>query len=274
MTTTQTTPDYTAIKAKQQATWASGNFSVIASRIVLSAEQLAEAADLKAGSRVLDVATGTGNAAIAAARHGTSVVGVDYVSALLEDGRIRAQAEGLDVEFLLGDAEELPVETDSVDAVLSIFGVMFAPDHERAAAEIVRVANLGATVALASWTPTGFIGDMFGVISRYVAPPAGVRSPMLWGTDDHLVYLFGEHCIDIESSVQTQSFRFTSAEEFVDTFRRWYGPTNKAFAALEADRQALMYQDLVELVHQWNTNAYGGPVTVQAEYLQSVITLR
>ncbi len=275
MTTTPIAPDYAAIKTKQQQTWASGDFSVVASRIVLSAERLAEAADLTAGSTVLDVATGSGNAAIAAARHGTHVIGVDYVPALLEDARDRATAEGLDVEFRLGDAEDLPIEDNSVDAVLSVYGTMFAPNHEQTAAEIIRVARRpGAVVGLASWTPTGFIGEMFGVISRYVPPPAGVRSPMLWGTQDHLVRLFGADAIDIESTELTQSFRFTSPDEFVEFFRRWYGPTNKAFGALEAERQVELHDDLVELAEQWDIDRRTGALTIRAEYLQSIITLR
>jgi ubiquinone/menaquinone biosynthesis C-methylase UbiE len=274
MTATPITPDYTAIKDRQQKTWASGDFSVIASRIVLTSERLAEAADLRAGSQVLDVACGSGNAAIAAARHGARVVGVDYVPGLLEDGRVRAEAEGLDVEFLLGDAEALPVDADSFDAILSVYGTMFAPDHERTASEILRVARPGATVALASWTPSGFIGEMFDVISSHVPPPAGIRSPMLWGTEDHLVQIFGRGTLDIESTQQSQSFRYTSPDEFVESFRRWYGPTNKAFAALEPEGQLRMHADLVHLAQRWDENRDGGAITIQAEYLQSVLTLR
>jgi ubiquinone/menaquinone biosynthesis C-methylase UbiE len=274
MTATPITPDYTAIKDRQQKTWASGDFSVIASRIVLTSERLAEAADLRAGSQVLDVACGSGNAAIAAARHGARVVGVDYVPALLEDGRVRAEAEGLDVDFLLGDAEALPVDANSFDAILSVYGTMFAPDHERTASEILRVARPGATVALASWTPSGFIGEMFDVISSHVPPPAGIRSPMLWGTEDHLVQIFGRGTLDIESTQQTQSFRYTSPDEFVESFRRWYGPTNKAFAALEPEGQLRMHADLVHLAQRWDENRDGGAITIQAEYLQSVLTLR
>lgn len=274
MTASPIAPDFTAIKARQQQTWASGDFSVIASRIVLTSERLAEAADLRAGSLVLDVACGSGNAAIAAARHGTRVIGVDYVPELLEDGRARAEVEGLDVEFQLGDAEDLPLDDNSVDAVLSVYGSMFAPDHERTASEMVRVARPGATVALASWTPTGFIGEMFTVISAHVPPPAGVQSPMLWGTEDHLVQLFGSAAVDIASTEQTQSFRYRSADEFVEFFRRWYGPTHKAFAALDEDGQRKLHADLGALARRWDTNQDGGAITVQAEYLQSVITLR
>lgn len=274
MTTTPIAPDYTAIKARQKQAWSSGDFSVVASRIVLSSERLAEAANLRAGSHVLDVACGSGNAAIAAARHGGRVVGVDYVPALLEDGRARAEAEGLDVEFRLGDAEDLPVDDGSVDAVLSVYGSMFAPDHERTASEMLRVVRPGGTIALASWTPTGFIGRMFDVIGNHVAQPAGVRSPMLWGSEDHLVDLFGAATVDTTSTEQTQSFRFTSPDEFVEFFRRWYGPTHKAFAALDADAQLRLHADLVHLAQRSDTNRDGGSITIQAEYLQTVMTCR
>jgi ubiquinone/menaquinone biosynthesis C-methylase UbiE len=272
--TTATVTDLSLVKAKQQQTWSSGDFSMVASRIVLSAERLAEAADLRAGSRVLDVACGSGNATIAAARHGTHAVGVDYVDGLLGDARERASVEGLDAKFLLGDAEELPVDDDSFDSVLSVFGVMFAPDHQRAASEIMRVARPGASVALASWTPTGFLGDMFGVMTGHVPPPAGVPSPMLWGTESHLGALFGDAIVETTSTKQTQSFRFTSAEEFVDYFRRWYGPTLKAFAALEPDQQQRLHADLVHLAQRWDVNRDGGAVTIPGEYLQTVMTLR
>src|SRR5918998_2023283 len=176
-------PDLGAVKQRQQQAWASGDFHVVAARIVLVAEQLCDAADLHAGWRVLDVATGSGNAAIAAARLGCDVVGVDYVPALLERGRERAAAEGLEVELLEGDAEALPFPDASFDAVLSVFGSMFAPDHERAAAELLRVCRPGGTIALASWTPDGFLGDFFRTMATHVPPPAGVRSPMLWGSE-------------------------------------------------------------------------------------------
>ena len=192
MSTTTTAPDLAAVKTRQQQTWASGDFAVIASRIVLVSELLADNADLRAGWRVLDVACGNGNATLAAARSGTSVVGVDYVPELLEGGRARAVAEGLDVEMQFGDAEALPFADASFDAALSVFGAMFAPDHRRAAAEILRVVRPGGTVGLASWTPDGFIGQMFGVTTSHVPGPAGVQSPLLWGTEQHIAEIFGD----------------------------------------------------------------------------------
>lgn len=274
MTTTPTAaPDLAAVKSKQQTMWASGNFSVIASRIVLASELLADSADLRAGSRVLDVACGNGNAAIAAARSGTRVVGVDYVPALLEDGRARALAEGLDVEFRLGDAEDLPIEAGSVDAVLSVFGAMFAPDHRRAAAEVVRVARPGGTVGLVSWTPDGFIGEMFRVIGAHVPPPAGVASPLLWGTETHLRELFGESLAALRSQERMCTFRATSPDEFVSLFRRWYGPTVKAFEALAEPDRATLAAELTALARDHDVHRDGGSIAIPAAYLESVITL-
>jgi len=274
MTITGSNVDLAAVKAKQQKTWSSGDFSVVASRIVLVSELLAETADLRAGSAVLDVACGNGNATLAAARSGTHVVGVDYVRELLEDGRVRAAAEGLDVELRLGDAEDLPVETDSMDAVLSVFGTMFAPDHQRTADEIVRVARPGATVALASWTPTGFIGKLFKVVTSHVAPPAGVASPLLWGTEAHLSELFGTSIASIRSQERECVWRFTSAEELVAFFRRWYGPVLKAFENLDDAGKSALAKDLTALAAECDRNRDGGSIAVPATYLETVITLR
>lgn len=273
-TTTPTTPDLAAVKAKQQKTWSSGDFAVVATRIVLASELLADDVDLHAGWHVLDVACGSGNAAIAAARSGTHVVGVDYVPELLEHGRRRATAEGLEVEFKVGDAEDLPAEDDTYDAVLSVFGSMFAPNHQRTADEIVRVTRPGGTVGLVSWTPTGFIGEMFRVITSHVPAPAGVASPMLWGIEDHLKELFGKTVADISSVERICTFRFTSPEEFVDFFRRWYGPTLKAFEALDDSGRDALASDLADLARRWDRNDADDSIALPAAYLESVITLR
>jgi ubiquinone/menaquinone biosynthesis C-methylase UbiE len=274
MTTTPTKPDLAAIKEKQQQTWASGDFAVVAARIVLVSEVLADSADLRAGSRVLDVAAGNGNATLAAARSGAKAVGVDYVPALIEDARTRAAAEGLDAEFRVGDAEALPFDDDSFDAVLSVYGAMFAPDHRRTAAEMVRVARPGATVALASWTPEGFIGQMFRVITSHVPAPAGVQSPLLWGTEAHLADIFGDAVADMTSTERTCPFRFTSPEEFVSFFRRWYGPTLKAFAALDEPGRKALEADLTDLAARHDHHHDGGSIAIDAGYLQTIIALR
>jgi len=275
-TTTSATagPDLAAIKAKQQKTWSSGDFAVVAARIVLQSELLAEAADLRAGSRVLDVACGSGNAALAAARSGTTVVGVDYVPELLENARRRAEAEGLDVEFQLGDAEDLPVADGSFDTVLSVFGSMFAPDHRRAAAELVRAARPGGVIGLVSWTPSGFIGEMFRTITKHAPGPKGVQSPMLWGTDEHLTDLFGEAAAEIRSVERTCVWRFATPMEFVDFFRNWYGPTFKAFEALDDTGRAALAADLADLASRWDRNQDGGSIAVPAAYLETIITLQ
>jgi ubiquinone/menaquinone biosynthesis C-methylase UbiE len=279
MTTTQTltTPDLVAVKAKQQQTWASGDFHVIAALIQPTAERLVDSADLHAGMRVLDVATGSGNAAIAAARLGCVVEGVDYVPALLERGRVRAAAEGYDIRLVEGDAEALPYADGEFDAVTTIFGSMFAPDHHRAAAELVRVTRPGGTIAVASWTPEGFIGQLLKTVGRHVPPPAGVSSPILWGTESHLREIFGGGISSLSVAERTFTWRFRSMQELVDTFRTWYGPTVKAFAALGEkgpDAQAALEADLVALVSRSDRLGTGQAVAVPATYLEAVAVRR
>lgn len=264
-------PDYTAIKQRQQSTWASGDFSVVAARILYQAEQLCETVDLQAGWRVLDVATGSGNAALSAARRGCEAVGVDYVPALLERGRIRAEAERLSVEFIEGDAEQLPFPAATFDAVLSIYGVMFAPNHQLAAAELLRVCRPGGRIALACWTPEGFIGDTFRLFSRYLPPTPGLQPPVRWGDATYQRELFGFGAASMTTYLRTAMFRYRSAEENVEFFRTYYGPTLRAFDALPAERQAALNNDLLSLVHQYNRNSGAGPVAIAADYLETVI---
>jgi ubiquinone/menaquinone biosynthesis C-methylase UbiE len=267
-------PDLAAVKARQQQTWASGDYHAVAARIHSAAEHLVDTADLRAGWHVLDVATGSGNAAIAAARLGCEVVGVDYVPALLDRGRERALAEGLQVDLVEGDAEALPFDDASFDAVISIYGAMFAPDHERTAAEISRVCRPGGTIALASWTPDGFIGNVFRAVAAHVQPPAGVASPLLWGTEPHLREIFGDTISSLEVRERAFTFRFRSAEEWLDLFRRWYGPTLKAFAALEADEQDELAAELLDLVRRFDRLDGGGPVAITSTYIEAVAVRR
>jgi SAM-dependent methyltransferase len=270
-----TAPDLGAVKERQQQAWASGDFHAVAARIVLVAEQLVDSADLHAGWRVLDVATGSGNAAIAAARLGCEAVGIDYVPALVERGRVRAIAEGLAVQLLEGDAESLPFPDASFDAVTSVFGAMFAPDHRQAARELVRVSKPGGTIALASWTPGGFIGELFRTVARHVPPPAGVSSPMLWGTEAHLHELFGDEIASLETTERTFTFRFRSAEEFVDFFRTWYGPTLKAFAALDgAESRDALEADLVSLATRFDRLASADAIAIPATYAETIAVRR
>jgi SAM-dependent methyltransferase len=268
------TPDLAAIKRRQQATWSSGNFAKVASRIIWSAEQLCEAAGLQAGWRVLDVATGSGNAALGAARRGCESVGVDYVPALLERGRIRAEAELLDVDLREGDAENLPFPDASFDAVLSIYGVMFAPDHRKAASELARVCRPGGRIALASWTPDGFLGDTFALISRYVPAVAGVTPPIRWGDETYLKGLFGGGAIrSIQSQRRTNVMRYRSAEENVEFFRTYYGPTLKLFESVGEGGRDDLARDMAALVRRYDLNggSNGNPVAIKAEYLETVI---
>jgi ubiquinone/menaquinone biosynthesis C-methylase UbiE len=271
MTTTMTRDRLSGIKRRQQATWASGDYSAVATLIVPVAERLVDFADLRAGSDVLDVATGSANAALAAARLQARVVGVDYVDTLLERGRRRAAAEGLPIELRKGDAEELPFPDASFDAVISVFGSMFAPDHEQTAREIVRVTRPGGTIGLASWTPDGFLGALFRTVAQFAPPPDGLASPTLWGTAEHLELIFGPDVRWVHST-SWFTFRFPSADAFVDYFARHYGPTLQAIAAA-GDRAEELRSAFAELVRRANRLEPDGPVAVPATYLQSVGTV-
>jgi SAM-dependent methyltransferase len=260
--------DLAAVKTRQQATWASGDYAEIGTLIVPIAERLANAADLRAGSTVLDVASGSGNMAIAAARLGCEVTAVDYVPSLLDRGIERAAAERLEIAFQLGDAENLPFADGTFDATTSVVGAMFAPDHEATAAELVRVTRPGGTIALASWTPDSFVGAMFRTVAAHVAPPRGVSSPLLWGDESYLNALFGT-TVGWTHRRRTFTFRFDSAKTFVDRFVTYYGPTLKAAEAIGDARDALE-RDLYELALYWNRFADDGPIAVPASYLESV----
>ncbi|MCK6430518.1 MAG: class I SAM-dependent methyltransferase, partial [Burkholderiaceae bacterium] len=241
-------PDFAAIKQKQQATWASGDYAVVGTTLQIVGETLAEAADVRAGERVLDVAAGNGNATLAAARRFAQVTSTDYVSALLDKGAARAAAEGLNVQFQPADAEHLPFADGSFDVVLSTFGVMFAPDHERSAHEMLRVVRSGGRIALANWTPESFIGRLFKLIGAHVPPPAGLKPPALWGTESHIAELFGAQAAHIHTQRKHFNFRYRSAAHWIQVFRDYYGPTQKAFSALDAKGQAALERDIVTLL--------------------------
>jgi len=263
-------PDYAAIKQRQQATWASGDFAVIGVTLQIVGESLAEAADIRAGERVLDVAAGNGNATLAAARRFAEVTSTDYVPDLLAKGRVRAAAENLQVDFRIADAEALPFEDGSFDAVLSTFGAMFTPDHTRPAREMLRVVRHGGRIGLANWTPEGFIGQLFKVIGGYIPAPAGLKSPALWGTEPHIVELFGAQAADIRTVRRNFNFRYRSAAHWIQIFRDFYGPTHKAFAALDPAAQDALEKDITALLDRCNV---AGPASlvVPAEYLEVVI---
>ncbi|WP_433302189.1 class I SAM-dependent methyltransferase [Actinoplanes sp. CA-030573] len=260
------------LKAKQQKTWASGDYSAVAAIIHPIAEELVQAADLSAGARVLDVAAGSGNAAIAAARCGCRVVASDYVPSLLDRARERVAAERLAMDFETADAENLPYPDGSFDAVLSVVGAMFAPDQERVAAELTRVARPGGTIAMANWTPEGFIGQMFRTVGRRVPPPPGIRGPVEWGSEARVRELFGDRVTDLRVVPRTFVFRYPSPEAFAEYFRRHYGPTVKAFEALGDDAKPL-FDDLVALAAVHNV-ATDGTAKIAAAYVQVLATRR
>lgn len=268
MTTTPTV-DFETIKARQQATWGSGDYSVIGTSLQIIGETLCEAVDVEARDHVLDVAAGNGNATLAAARRGATVTASDYVPTLLEALRARADADGLEIETRTADAEALPFADSSFDVVLSTLGVMFTPDQERAAAELLRVARPGGRIGLANWTPDSFIGQVFRVVGKYVPPPAGIRSPLEWGTEDRVADLLGG---DVESLVTTRRdfvFRYRSAEQWLDTFRSFYGPMVRAFAALDVAGQRSFADDLLQLARRMNTST-SGSLRIPSHYLEVV----
>ena len=265
--------DFNALKTRQQAAWASGDYAVIGTTLQLVGELLAEACDLRCDDQVLDVAAGNGNATLAAARRGCRVTSTDYVAGLLEHGAERARAEGLQVSFQVADAEALPFADASFHKVLSTFGVMFAPDHARAAAEMVRVCKPGGRIGLANWTPDSLVGRMFKVLGRQLPPPAGVQSPSLWGVEAHLQSLFGDSAASLQITPRVFNFRYRSAAHFIDVFRQWYGPVHKAFAALPADQAQALVHDLTELLEEMNT-AGSGSLVVPSAYLEVAVTRR
>lgn len=269
----QSGPDYAAIKTKQQAAWGSGDYAIVGVTLQLVGEHLAEAADIRPGQHVLDVAAGNGNATLAAARRFADVTSTDYVPTLLDKGRARAEAEGMTVRFLQADAEALPFADWQFDTVLSTFGVMFTPNQAEAAREMLRVCKPGGKIGLANWTPQGFIGSLFKIIGRYVPPPAGIASPALWGTEDHLRDLFGEDAADISITRRHFVFRYRSVGQWLTLFRDYYGPVHKAFRALPAEKQDDLANDLSAVAHGFNS-AKDGRMIVPGEYLEVVVTKR
>jgi SAM-dependent methyltransferase len=271
MTTTIASPDYAAIKQRQQATWASGDYAKIGTTLQIVGENLAEMMNLAPGSTVLDVAAGNGNATLAFARRWCAVTSTDYVEALLAEGRQRAAAEGLDVAFETADAEQLPFDRDAFDAVVSTFGVMFSPNQAQAAGELMRVCRPRGKIGLANWTPEGFIGQVFKAIGRHVPPPAGVNSPALWGSRAWVEQTFRGDAQGIAIAARSFVFRYRSPEHFVDFFRTFYGPVHKAFMALDPAGQASLENDLFDTIARFNT-ASDGTMRVPSDYFEIVIT--
>jgi SAM-dependent methyltransferase len=266
-------PDFEAVKAKQKTAWSSGDYGIIANRVAIVSEVLCDRADIVAGSRALDVAGGTGNTAMAAARCGADVSSLDYVPELLARGREIADAARFDnIDWVVGDAENLPFADASFDAVISALGVMFAPNHERAASELVRVCRPGGTIAIASWTPDGFIGQMFRTIGKHVPPPSGVKPPPLWGSEEHVHALLGDGVDDMRAEKHTMSQRFRSPQEFVNLFRNFYGPTLKAFEALDDAGKESLEGELLELAREFDRRKDGGAIAIESDYLVAIAT--
>ena len=268
-----TPTDLNALKQRQKTAWASCDYAVIGTTLQIVGESLAEACDLRWDDKVLDVAAGNGNASLAAARRGCEVTSTDYVGELLERGAARARADGLIMSTQVADVEALPFQDASFDVLLSTFGVMFAPDHQRSAAEMLRVCRSGGQIGMANWTPEGFIGQLFKTLGRHLPPPVGVKSPSLWGVKSHLESLFGEQATGIACTPKLFNFRYRSAEHFVDVFRTWYGPVHKAFAALPADGASQLEKDLILLLNGLNIGG-NHSLVVPSEYLEVVITRR
>jgi ubiquinone/menaquinone biosynthesis C-methylase UbiE len=266
--------DFAAIKTRQKAAWASGDYAVIGTTLQIVGETLCEAADLRAGQRVLDVAAGNGNATLAAARRWCEVTSTDYVPALLERGRERAAAERLHgIDFREADVEALPFDDASFDAVLSTFGCMFSPNAPRVAAEMLRVCRPGGRIAMANWTPEGFIGQVFKTIGRHVPPPAGVASPALWGSRARIAELFEGAASQVVMETRQFNFRYRSAGHMLEVFRGYYGPILKAFAALDSQGQEALARDFLALMDQFDKGGAGGLV-IPSDYLEIVITRR
>ena len=268
-----TTTDLNALKARQQTAWASGDYAIIGTTLQIVGEQLAEACDLRTDERVIDVAAGNGNATLAAARRGCIVTSTDYVGSLLERGAERARAEGLEVNFRVADAEALPFEDASFDAVLSTFGVMFSPNQAVAAAELGRVCRPGGRIGLANWTPDGFIGQIFKTLGRHLPPQPGVQPPSRWGVEANLHTLFGEAASAISVTPRLFNFRYRSPAHFIEVFRTWYGPIHKAFATLPAEGAQALESDLTELLTRMN-RAGSASLVVPSEYLEVIVTRR
>jgi ubiquinone/menaquinone biosynthesis C-methylase UbiE len=270
--TSTVSPDLSALKIRQQAAWSSGNYAVVGTTLQIVGEQLCETLDLRPGSKVLDVAAGNGMVTLAAARRWCDVTSTDYVPALLEQGRARAAAEGLAVDFMEADAEQLPFENGSFDVIVSTFGVMFTPNQPQAASELLRVCKSGGKIGLANWTPDGFIGQVFKTLGKYLPPPSGAKSPALWGTRARLDELFGNQAT-IKAEPRMFNFRYRSPDHFLDVFKTFYGPVLKAFAALDAPTRENLRNDLHALIVRMNKSG-DATMVLPSEYLEVVVTRR
>jgi SAM-dependent methyltransferase len=266
-------PDFDALKARQHGAWSSGDYAIVGTTLQIVGEELCESLDVRAGQTVLDVAAGNGNATLAAARRWCDVVSTDYVPSLLERGKARATADGLSVQFKEADAEALPFPDASFDAVVSTYGVMFTPNQDRAASELLRVCKSGGKIGLANWTPAGFIGQVFKTLGGYLPPPPGAKSPALWGTKARLDEMFAASAANIKLTPKHFVFRYRSPQHFLEVFRTYYGPVLKAFAALDAVKQDGLQHDLLALIATMNRSG-DSTMVLPSEYLEVVVTKR
>jgi len=269
-TVTKPTADLASLKVRQQGAWSSGDYALVGSTLQIVGEELCESMDLRAGQRVLDVAAGNGNVSLAAARRWCDVTSTDYVPSLLERGKSRAAANGFTMTFREADAEALPFEAGSFDAVVSTFGVMFTADHDKAAAELLRVCKSRGKIGLANWTPQGFIGQVFKTLGQYIPPPAGAKSPATWGMRERITEMFGRGSESIRIEARNFVFRYRSPEHFIEIFKTYYGPMLKAFGALDETKQKALKNDLLTLIGRLN-KADDGTMVVPSEYLEIVI---
>ncbi len=266
--------DLEAVKERQRRAWASGDYAAFGAPLLLIGELLCEAVDLRPGWRVLDVATGSGNTALAAARRSCEVTGADYVPTLLERGRERAAAERLEVSFVEGDAEDLPFPDSSFDAVLSSIGVMFAPDQERAAGELLRVCRSGGRIGLANWTPDGFASELAAPFGRYAPlPPPGFQPPALWGTEERLRELLRDGVASLKVARRSFVFRYRSMKHYTQVLRNDLGPTRQTFEGLDAAGQRELEGELADLVHRFNRSG-DETMVVPSDYLEMVALRR
>jgi SAM-dependent methyltransferase len=264
--------DLNAVRQAQQKTWSEGDFAMVAGLVMMVSEELVEALRIVPGERVLDVACGSGNAALAAARRAWgNTVGTDFVPALLERGRKRAAAERLDVDFVEGDAVELPFGDAEFDVVLSVFGAMFAAEQEKAAAELLRTCKPGGRIGMANWVPDGGVGQMFMTIAKHAPPPPGVQSPLLWGTEDRLRELFGDGVSELRVERRANRQAYRSADHFIEFFRTYFGPTKVAFERVGPEGEAALEADLRDYLATNNVGGEGALV-LEPEYLQVVAT--
>jgi SAM-dependent methyltransferase len=264
--------DLEAVRQAQQKTWSEGDFAMVAGIVMMVSEELVEALDILPDERVLDVACGSGNAALAAARRSWGgVVGVDFVPALLERGRERAAAERLDVDFVEGDAAELPLGDAEFDVVTSVFGAMFSAAQEQAAAELLRVCKPGGRIGMANWVPDGGVGKMFMTIAKHAPPPPGAPSPLRWGTEEGIRELFGDGVTDLRIERKQSRQAFRSADHFLDFFRTYFGPTKVAYERVGPEGEEALTADLLAYLEESNT-AGDRAIVLKPEYLQAIAT--